>query len=145
MKGEKVVGIAASAEFFDKRDREEMDRDASALENQIAGGVALMGEFGWKIAVFDDEHGFVAGSKDADFFLRIAFWDHLARHLRFFVEVKSEEGRVDDVGERIIDLEIGDRIDSALFHFIDGAAAAKSAEGAAMSVGRHCDPVFCFE
>src|SRR5690625_2454323 len=84
MKGEKVVGIAASAEFFDKRDREEMDRDASALENQIAGGVALMGEFGWKIAVFDDEHGFVAGSKDADFFLRIAFGDHLARHLRFF-------------------------------------------------------------
>lgn len=105
----------------------------------------FFGERGGQVAVFDDEHLAVSLRKDADLFVGRAFRNHLARHLRLLPEVKAEKDRVDGVDEGVVHLEVGDRFDPAIFHHRDGTAPAKGAKRAAMTVGRHRDPVFGFE
>lgn len=80
-----------------------------------------------------------------DLFERIGFGNHLGRHFRAAFYVESEKVRVDDVDERVVDLEVADAVDTALFELFRRPAAAHSAQASAVPVGGHGDFALLFE
>ena len=71
----------------------------------------------------------------------------LEGHLGLGLAVQAEEGRVGDLDQRIVDLEVEERADAPLAHLLQAARRAVRAggrqrgEGAAVAVGAECDVV----
>ena len=93
-----------------------MDRDAAGYITELAVGVGLALHRHGQIGVFDDDELAVLRAEMAELLLSVGLRDHLARHLGTAQKMPTDEGRVDDAHEGVIDLEVTERVDAFALH-----------------------------
>ena len=111
-----------------------MDRDAAraVAQRAVRERLALHGRR--HVAVFDDDDLAVLQTEVADLLLGIGLRDHLARHLGLRVEVETDERRVDATHQRVVHLEVTERVDVLGLHQVERATAVQRAQRAAVPV-----------
>ena len=83
-----------------------MYRDTAEFKNQRTVGLALLCQLIGQVAVFDNGYLAVDQTEIADPFLRPCLYQHLRRHLRPVQNVQTDKERVENIEQRIINLEI---------------------------------------
>lgn len=78
-----------------------------------------------------------------DLLERVGFGHHLTGKLRLPKDMEADEGWIDALHDRVVDLEITDDVDALCFHFVDRTGANEGAQGTAVTVGRHSNFTLC--
>ena len=80
-----------------------------------------------QVGILDHLRAAVDGDDQAELLVGGELLDHLERHLGVGLAVVAEEGRVGDLHERVIDLEVKERADAPLAHLVEAARRAARA------------------
>ncbi len=112
-----------------------MNRNAAGPEYQRPVGIAAMRGFVGQIAVFDHLHPAINSHQIAYFFQRIALSDRERRHFRTREQVVADQQRIANLHERIIDLEVKQVLDAAVFDVGQRAAFHQGRQHAAVAIG----------
>ena len=116
VKGERGAAFSIAAEAGDEVAIKNVDGNAARFEAQFAIRITGPRESFGEIAVFDDKGFSVTLTKNADLLTCVGFGHHLAGEIGLIHEMKSDESRVETAHERIIDLEVANRVDPVGLH-----------------------------
>jgi hypothetical protein len=111
-----------------------VDRDAARHVTQLPVGVGLPLQRHRQVGVFHHDEFALLRAEMPDLFLRVGLGHHLAAHLRAAEQVPADEGRIDAAHERVVDLEIAQRVDALALHEIERAAARQRPQRTAVAV-----------
>ena len=95
-------------------DVEEVDRRVAGPEQQPAVRVGRVRQLVRQVGVLDDAAAAVDQGEDAELLVRVALAIDLGRRLRPQRDVLAEEGRVGDLHQRVVHLEVEDVPDAAV-------------------------------
>jgi len=126
---------AARGQLFDEGAGDHMDRRAARDEAERAVRIPALGQFGGKVAVFDDFQPPLGDAEVAEFLERAGLGQHDRRHLGILERMQPEEERRDHRNQRVVHLEVGKVIDPFLRHAVERAGFAQRQERAAVAVG----------
>ncbi len=120
----------------------DVDRDVACPQANLPLIINRRGGCLGQVAVLDDLNFTVDVDDVANFFHGVSFADDLRRHLAARHDVMTDQRRITEADQRIVDLEIGQMFDAASFRIIQASVALQRRNGAAMTIGTECQGFF---
>jgi hypothetical protein len=111
-----------------------VNRDAARDIAEVSRAVFFSLHFHRQIGILDYHQLTVLGTEVSELFFWIRLRNHLARHLRASVQMPADKRWVNAPHQRIIHLEIAQRIDAFALHQIQGTATLQSTQRTAVSI-----------
>jgi hypothetical protein len=122
-----------------------VDGDAPRPKLEAAVGLPALRQVGGQVGILDHFRAAIDGDHHAEPFVGGELLDHLERYLGVGLAVVTEEGRVGDLDQRVVHLEVEERADAPFAHLVQATALALGAlmgergERAAVAVGTEGD------
>jgi hypothetical protein len=143
VEGQQRVGVIRDTSH--ERGVEGVHRQIAGPIHEISGRIPRVALLVVDLGVLDDTDAAVDASHDAHLLRGVDLADHLARHLRTREGVETQEERIGERHQRIVDLVVEDGVDAARRHVVEGTGVEQGRDGPAVSVGVLEDPVWPLE